>query len=786
MSPRRLRCPDRLGLATAAVLWLPIAVGAAGGQPLDPVAATTLTDEQVQAATRAIIEELYRVRDPHRFWDPPTWDPDRHGQKAQVGGYTALVVLALLYAGESYQDPRIRDAVAHLEAAPLEGTYAVAVRAHVWAQLPDKFRKLLGADTKWLIDAFQQRPGGWGYEMKPKSAWYDNSLAQYGALGLWEAAKRGVSVDHRYWQALEQRFVGNQQPDGGWNYKGNQPVTGSMTAAGLTALFITQDYLHAREALALRSADGAPYESAIGRGLDWMDRHFSVEENPGRDTYFFYYLYGVERVGLASGYRTFGGRDWFRHGAAEIINRLCDADEETGRPAVRRRLRTGDPTKVRQLAFGLMFLSRGRVPVAVNKLSARGVAWNNRPRDVANLTRWISQESEAALSWQIVSFDDEPHEWLGAPLLYLASHEALHWVDDTEALADMKRYLDLGGLLLAVNEGKTRAFGQSVLQAARSMYPQYAWRALPPDHWVYGLHFPVRSRRPPLRALSNGVRELIILAPDRDLSAPLQVRDEDHGAFPTASNIYLYASEMNRPRPRLARPSTDVPRRSGDRPAVSATVVRAIYDGNWNPEPLALEVFVASVAADRGVDVRLADEPLEAIDTIDPRPDLVIVSGTDAAKFTADQRQAVRAYVEGGGVILFETAGGRGPFAKSSETMCRELLGDLAGPPQAMTGSRIVTAEGLRGAANLSRVAYRPFAADLFGARETRPRLQGMAIDGTPRVLFSREDISNALLDQPCWGVAGYAPRSARDLLGNIILHGAALRGVAQRSVGGN
>jgi len=469
--------------------------------------------------------------------------------------------------------------------------------------------------------------------------------------------------------------------------------------------------------------------------------------------------------------------DWFRHGAAEIINRLCDADKDTGRPAVRRRLRTGDPTKVRQLAFGLMFLSRGRVPVAVNKLSAGDLAWNNRPRDVANLTRWIAQETEAALSWQIVSFDDEPHEWLGAPLLYLASNEALPWSEDSQALANVKRYLDLGGLLLAVNEGKTRAFGRSVQRAARSMYPRYAWRVLPPDHWAYGLHFPVRSHRPPLRALSNGVRELIILAPDRDLSAPLQVRDEDHGAFPTASNIYLYASEMNRPRPRLARPSTAVPHGSADRQTASTSVVRAIYDGNWNPEPLALEVFAAAVVADRGVDVRLTDEPLEAIDTIDPRPDLVIVSGTDAHKFTGDQRRAIRAYVEGGGVILFETAGGRGPFARSAETICRELLGDLAGPPQVVAGSRIVTAEGLRGAANLSRVAYRPFAADLFGARETRPRLQGMAIDGTPRVLFSREDLSNALLDQPCWGVAGYAPRSARDLLGNIVAHGVALRG---------
>ena len=52
----------------------------------------------------------------------------------------------------------------------------------------------------------------------------------------------------------------------------------------------------------------------------------------------------------------------------------------------------------------------------------------------------------------------------------------------------------------------------------------------------------------------------------------------------------------------------------------------------------------------------------------------------------------------------------------------------------------------------------------------------GLILDGQPRVLFSRQDISQALLDQPCWGVAGYSPEAARDLMGNILRHAAALR----------
>ena len=796
MTPRRRRRTPRVCAAAAAAVagawaWGGLPAGAATGS--EPVDARSLTDEQVRAAARAIVEELYRRQDPELFWDPPLWDPDRHGQRSQVGGYTPLAVLALLYAGESYQDPRLRDAVRHLESAQLRGTYAVAVRAHVWAQLPQRFRKHLLGDTKWLIGAFQDSVGGWGYEQKPRSRWFDNSLAQYGALGLWEAAKRGVPVTERYWARLERRFLENQYDDGGWNYRGRQPVTGSMTAAGLTALFITQDFLHARDALDINAAPASPGEAAIARGLQWMDRHFSATENPGNDAYLFYYLYGVERVGLASGYKTFGGRDWFREGAAEIIDRLCSRDADTGATMVRARFRSrASPTQTRQLAFGLMFLSRGRVPVAVNKLMANGVAWNNRPRDAANLTRWLSGETETQLSWQIVGLDGVPQEWLDAPLLYLASHEALPWSPPgggprnrrgapaeplPEDLAKLKRYLDLGGLLLAVNEGRSAAFARSVEQAGARMYPQYSWRALPSDHWAYTLLWPVRARRPALRALSNGVRELIILCPERDLSAAFQVRRDDPAAFGTAGNIYLYASEMNRPRPRLARhftgdaPGTQEPSAGG---RVAATVVRASYDGNWNPEPAALAAFAANVAEQRRLDVRIGESPLRSIDSLAPRPDLVIVSGTEAHDFSATERSAIRAYVEAGGVILFETAGGRGAFADAAQRALGELFEDGAAPPRAVAESRIVTGEGLPGAPNLRRLEYRPYALEVFGARETAPRLTGMTIGGRARVLFSREDISHGLLDQPCWGIAGYAAASARDLLGNIVHHAAA------------
>ncbi|MHC4415486.1 MAG: hypothetical protein ACYS0G_09400 [Planctomycetota bacterium] len=764
----------------------------------DVITPDTLTDEHVQKAIGAIVEDLYARKDPTSFWEParvPT------GESRQTGGYTALTVLALLHAGQTYQDPRLRDAVASLEQAEMDGTYARAVRANVWAMLPPRFHDRLVADTRWLIDGFSEKAGGWTYQQTPTTTRRDNSITQYGALAWWEAAKRGVPVDRRYWRLLEEHFLDMQLADGGWNYKGDGPATGSMTAAGLATLFITQDFLHAQEFVTVDRARAPRYQQAIDRGLEWMRRNFSPTENPGRDEYFFYYLYGVERVGLASGYKYFGTHDWFREAAAELLARLCRWDAASGTMSVNERIGgmpRGARVRVRHLAFGLLFLSRGRVPVAINKLQTPDVAWNNRPRDVANFTRWLSDKTESALNWQIVSIDAEPHEWLDAPLLYLASHERLPWLarppsDDDEAaggdrrlsrrrdpLEKLKRYLDLGGLLVAATDGSSPAFGQSIEQAGTLMYPRHEWRTLEPDHWVYTLLWPVRGKRPTLRGLSNGVRELIIISPATDFSAAFQVRaTETQSVYMPAAHLYLFASEMNRPRPRLARhfsapyppPGGPGSERAPDDGA-PVTIVRAEHAGNWNPEPQALPVFAATSAESQQMTIEIVDCALADIDELDPPPTLVVVNGIGPHDFTAPEREAIRAHVRAGRVILFETPGGRGAFTRFAERACTEIF---AQPIRPLFRSRIITGAGLPQAARLTRVDYRPYALEVFAARETTPRLRGMLIDGQPRVLFSREDISHALLDQPCWGVVGYTHPAAHRLLGNILRHARAL-----------
>src|SRR5689334_5107764 len=197
--------------------------GHASAQPL--VSAADLGDEQVRKAMTAIVEEIYARKNSERMWDPEKPPPGE--SKRQGGGYTALVTLSLLYAGETYQNPRLRDAIDYLAKYDMEGTYCRAVRASVWSKLPQKFHDKLKTDTQWLLDGFNDKTGGWDYDKNPRSNYHDNSIRQFGALALWEAAKRGTSIERSVWQKIEDAYVGGQLADGGWAYKTEGEATGS-------------------------------------------------------------------------------------------------------------------------------------------------------------------------------------------------------------------------------------------------------------------------------------------------------------------------------------------------------------------------------------------------------------------------------------------------------------------------------------------------------------------------------------------------------------------------------
>jgi len=53
------------------------------------------------------------------------------------------------------------------------------------------------------------------------------------------------------------------------------------------------------------------------------------------------------------------------------------------------------------------------------------------------------------------------------------------------------------------------------------------------------------------------------------------------------------------------------------------------------------------------------------------------------------------------------------------------------------------------------------------------PQIRGITINGRLSVLFSREDISGALVGQQVDGIVGYTPAAATSIMQNILLYAA-------------
>ena len=92
------------------------------------------------------------------------------------------------------------------------------------------------------------------------------------------------------------------------------------------------------------------------RGLQYLDDVFSITAADG-DQDFYYYMWTIQNVGQATGYRTFNGVDWFRE-----VDRQAAEHAAAGRPVDRAK---GAHVST---SLALLYLARARGPLAICKL----------------------------------------------------------------------------------------------------------------------------------------------------------------------------------------------------------------------------------------------------------------------------------------------------------------------------------------------------------------------------------------------------------------------------------
>lgn len=684
--------------------------------------------------------------------------------KDTLPGLHALAVYALLQAGAATVDerlgphsPAVEEVLKVLKALPMDrgpATYSRALRAAalgVYDRAED--RQVLRADAQWLLKAASD--GAYTYQLPERAGSrragvWDNSNSQYGALGVWAASEAGVPIPASYWKEVELHWLECQLPTGEWSYTdGSRPGRLSMTVAGITTLFVAQEQLGATGATGAAGATTgrAPFMPALTKALKWLETDNNAVDLPWR--WRTYNLYGLERAALASGFKYFGKHDWYRELAKDaLLGQRPDGSWYT---------RDGELNPVVDTAFTLLFLSRGRHPIFMNKLRFEG-AWANRPRDLSSLNRFAVHSLERQLNWQVVSLAGDWLDWTESPILFIASHEVPTLAaDDYDKL---RAFAENGGLIFTHSDDDSPAFSRFVESLCQRVFPSYPLADLPPSHPIYSTLFKVEPK-PRLQGVSNGSRLLLIHSPT-DLNRDWQTRDaKAHaGAFQIGLNTFIYAAGKVNFRNKLKTSYVPEPNVT---PIATATIARLRYDGNWDPEPAAWTRFSRLFLAETSI--KLEPTP---IDIQDLQPDFARfahLTGTEALRLDARQIKSIHDFVAAGGVLLIDACGGSSAFAQSLRA---ELLPRIfpKSPLKPIPPEHALLAGAGEG---MSRIAprLRPYTAETLGTLAVRLE---MMQEGEGAVIFTGFDLTTALLGTGTYTVTGCDPETATPLCRNILL----------------
>ena len=761
---------------------------AAEGQDID--------GESLRAAIRGAIDYLKQKQLASGAWEH--W-PQVFGDAVE-GGTTSLYTLALLNGGLTKDDPSVARALAYLRSIECDFTYAIALQTMVFcAADPERDLLLIKRNAERLqetmIDA-GEKSGGWNYRGTFGDG--DNSNSQFAVLALYEAERAARRygntsfVSEDTWKKVRTYWTKQQWQDGSWSYPfGSQSgsSTGSMTCAGLASLIMASDMLEPPDAVVegdtVRCCGEQRKDDAQERGLAWLASHFSVARNPGatRD-YHFYYLYALERVGRLTNNRFIGGRDWFREGSYQLINRQ-PPDPLQG---YWRGSGHGETVAEVTTSLAVLFLCKGRRPVVMAKLKhGPDDDWNHHRHDAGNLTNYAEDKWKRDLTWQTIDplRVQRVEDLLQTPVLYITGRDGLELPDAFAPL--LRDYLDRGGFLFAESCCDGGAFDEQFRSFMTKVFSEeeYRLRPLEPTHPVWRAEEAVDlAFAPPLWGIDAGCRTAVVYCPGnlgcywellrgRKQEYSGKVESEIATARAVGINVLAYATN------REVKFKDEIPL-SGGTSGVQLNIARGVlsaakikHPGGCDAAPLAIANLMKSL----GENLKTPSNPqVPLISLNDPQlfdHYLVFMHGRNSFRLSDLEREQLRTYVERGGVLIADSICGSDAFTQSFRDEMKQIFpsNELARIPD----DHPMFTSFYGGGDVRSLVRRRPDPNAQEGIQTTKttaaPELEGVLVGDRYGVLFSRFDISCALENKQSLECPGYERQDAARLAVNLVLY---------------
>lgn len=715
-----------------------------------------------------------------------------NGEWSEVNSYsngaTALCTLALLNASDRKDTPAIQKGLQAIRGENVKSTYFTSLKIMCLATADPEGKKYLQevqTDIDWLI-RIQKKSGGWAYGRAGNSGSPDSSNSQFALLALHEAAQMGAVIDEEVWERAQNYWRQCRVRTGGYTYNaGGGRSSRSMDAAGLASSIIIEENIpdlgSMFEGGRLKCCGAIDADDHESKTADHIGGEFNLGRrgvNRGAE-WRYYFIYALERAGRLSGRRFFGAHDWYREGTAKLL------DWQNGGTWTAGAIENKDIGT----AMALLFLSKGKRPIAIGKYQFGTAEDELHQKGVHYLTRNLEKAWDQKLNWQEVrGTNATADDLLESPVLFMSGNNGFVLTDfQKEAL---KKYLENGGFLFAdacQGEGCDRAaFDRSFRDLMIELFPDSPLEPLPVTHPVWTSHYQLdRPDERPLLGLQACCKTSVIYCP-RNLAclwnvdrpgierkmksvAPRfdRVLSEIKYATQVGVNVTTYATgrelKEKGDRPKLeAKAKSVLTHRSHELP-------KLIHNGGYDEAPNAWRK-IQKKFTDTGISVNLEKKFVNAdIDQLSDHP-FVFMHGRNAFTFTEEERSALKTYFfELGGFVFADSICSSEEFTKSFRSEMREILGeDLKPIPSThpiWTGPELLF--------NIESVTLRKKRGETGKYDEIKgpPDLEGYEVDGRLAVVFSQHDLSCAMESTTVSQCDGYKRDDAEKIGVNVLLY---------------
>lgn len=667
-------------------------------------------------------------------------------------GYSIVCVMAALNAGVPRDDPAVSAALKRIlrdsDRSPLQydTPYQAGLACMLLHMLKDPAQRRLAERLALILQQIQSPDGGWG----------DNSRTQFALLGLKAAQELGAKVPPEVFKRAR-RYVqaGQNRLDGSWGYIPGDAGYGSMTAAGITSLFIVNEEAGKGSAV----CGAAPDDPRLRQALDWLGDNFTVESNPNHGSHHYYYLYALERIGVLTGQRYIGGHDWYREGAAYLVRK----QKPDGSWA--------DNSGILATQFALLFLGKGREPVAIQKLRYEG-DWNSDPYDAKDLAEQASRDLKMPMTSQVIDAGAPLNALAAAPVLYLQGHGPVAF--SRTRRETLRAFVEQGGFIFASACCGSSDFDKSFRAEVALLFPEAAFERLPASHEIFaGPHRIAKPEACWIEGLNTGCRTAVLYAP-HDLCCAWGgckgCTDANALAGQDAKNLGVnmlaYALDFQRMRQKLEDVVITIGKAGSLSPHNTVLIGQLFHTGDWNPDPASIPNLGRTLKEQTGCATDFSKQRVvPGSDDLGDYP-LLYLTGHRDFQFSPAQVDALRTYLERGGFLLSDACCGKAEFDAAFRRLCAQLYPDRPLAPLPLTHPVLRTPHAIE------KVTYKPAVNRLFPDLGDAPRVEGLsAPDGRLQVFYSRLNFGCELQGHGCPGCLGVAGQDAYRLAVNAVMY---------------